>query len=239
MSRATRRSRQDRRQTVLAAAAARVRSARVDWASTLTFGRLAADTGIDQGQIARDFGSKDGLTVELARYLLDPETDRRRRQPTLSWAEDVVEQDGSLIDALHSWASGSHREHRDDHEFLRAQMMLWASTEPGSPEWERLAEVIRDLVDRYAPATRRVVERAAANGATRRHHLSPEELVLVMSAVVDGLMIRASVAPDLVAGDLTARVVTALYASLIGPDDVDPAAQLDGLRLGATDPDPI
>ncbi len=235
MSGATRRSRNERRQAVLGAAAERVRAAQIDWAAALTFGALAQQTGIDQGQIARDFGSKEGLAVELARYLLDPEAYRRQAERSADRTAALVDREVSVADAVRDWAAGNDLEYRGRHEQLRSQMMLWAAAEPGSAEWEQLGRVARAAVDRRVEATDLVIDRAVANGATRRRQLSAQELVVVLGAVVEGLAIRASVAPELVADDLTARTALALIAALVGPDEIGPAEQLERLRLGPID----
>ena len=62
--------------------------------------------------------------------------------------------------------------------------------------------------------------------------LAPDEVILVMSTVIEGLKIRSAVVPGLVADDLIARALMSLMAATIGPDVDGPREQLDQVRLG-------
>lgn len=222
----SRRPREAREQAVLEAAADRISSAAVRWASALTFGDLADATGIDQAQISRDFGTKDELVVRLIRYMLDPAVYFRHVEHVASWSEGLPGSGLRLDEAFDLWGSSNDELNRGHLAQLRAQMLLWASAEPGSREWRALGDVYRSLVAHHVAEAQAAIEHAIEQGATPRGDLNLQEVVVIMTAVVEGLMIRASVAPDLVDPELTSKAVKALIAGVVGHDDIGPFEQL-------------
>ena len=227
---ASRRSIDERRHTVLAAASELIRSANVEWASSVTFGELAIATGIDQAQIARDFGSKDALVAELIDHLLDPGAYTHHYEDVAEWAESSPSA-GNLGEALTDWARRNDELNRNSLDLLRAQMMLWAAADRGSTEWQCLRRVYKALVDEHVAEIEPVVDGAIAGGSVLSGWLSLRELVVIMNVVVEGLMIRAAIDPHAVAPDLTAKAAKALFASAFAEQGGTPDDTLSQVRL--------
>ena len=200
----SRRSIDERRHTVLAAASELIRSANVEWASSVTFGELAIATGIDQAQIARDFGSKDALVSELIDHLLDPGAYSHHYEDVAEWARSSPTA-GNLGEALSDWGRRNDELNRNSLDLLRAQMTLWAAADGGSTEWRCLNRVYKALVDEHVAEVQPVVDGALAEGAVLSGWLTVRELVVIMNVVVEGLMIRAAIDPDAVTPDLTTK----------------------------------
>ena len=216
---------------MLEAALQSVRDSAFEWTSSITFLDLAVATGIDQAQIARDFGSKDELAQDLILYMLDGERYGRFEQELGELPEARFD---TIADLVSRWAAESDRRNRVGQD-LTSEMLLWAAAGPGSPEWRALAKLQRHILDYSEEIAEQLLAVAVDNGAVRRNQLTPREFSMALTSVVEGLAIRASIGSESISPDLTERVALALGAALIGPTPETPRDQMRSVTLKPDD----
>ncbi len=196
----------------------------------LTFGRLAIETEIDQSQIARDFGSKDALVSELVGELLSPTTN----QDFLDGVDDTVTkilEDGlPLRDLILGLGQINDELTRAENRF-HPQMIVWSA----ASEMPEVARQLRALYGHYEEhhtgAWNDVAAHIEKHGGHVRSGLSSTELTTVLTAITEGLAIRAAVDPDAVPDDLTGRAFLAMIESMVGEEPGELGDRLTSLGL--------
>lgn len=208
-----------RKTRVLAAAAEHLRSANVEWSKALTYDLLAELTGIDKKQISTDFGPKREMMAELVRYCLDPSVDQA------DYLDDVTELgDDLLVDEeldieamLRTIADTAYQNLRESGR-LHSEMALWALASEDRAVRDQLSTLYAFYDDVSLELYRSIADRFERAGITPRSGLTPEQLVAVLDAVLEGLAIRASIDPDIIPGDLYGTVMVALFEALFPAD---------------------
>ena len=227
-------AREERRRRVLQAGESALTSMRYEWAKALTFDRLEAGTGIDRRQIERDFGTKHDLAEALVDHHL-------RFQGVGS--EDF---DG---DELLQMLTGNEVDFGEGLRFigwmihlknltqlrLRRRMMFFGFM----LDVEETHDALRRLYETWDVLTQmlifKILEDLLQVGVRHRVGLSAREFAIVLVALFDGLAIRASLDPELVADDLSGRVLEMFAAAWLDSEQdglplAEPLSKVDEVR---------
>ena len=206
----------ERQQAVLEAKRDYLSSAELSLDRLLTYDKLEELTGLDRAQIAKDFGGKAALLESVVDFVLASENNPHEWLPEQSKRiNDLIAEDsGSLKDQLHLMALMSDANQRSDPTVI-FQMALWslASKDPDLTQRLRTMYDIFDDASRVAAAG--VIERMESWGLHIRHGITIDELSVAITAMVEGLGIRAAVDPDAVPEHLTGTVLVAMVEALI------------------------
>lgn len=211
-------TKEQRQERVLAEAAVRLSSFAFEWQRGLTLAELSAETGIDAGDISRDFGGKEGLVDGLIRYCLDPDNFSNFGD---EWAGDLL---AEAVERLFDRSRGLQGAIQDSFDLdldyvsedrrLRAQMAIWALALDNAAARARLHEMYRFYDDQHRQVIAGLLEEIEAIGAERTGLLSTDELVTTLTALVEGLAIRRHVSPADVSDGLMGRAAATLFASV-------------------------
>ena len=210
-------TRDERRAQVLAEAARLLSAFAFEWQKGLTLGELSVATGIDAGDISRDFDGKAGLIDELVDYCLNPDNFANFGD---EWAGDLLAEVVSrLLDPDRDLQPAIEESFDIDLDYvaedrrLRAQMAIWALSLDDPRARARLHTMYRFYDDQHQQVISGLLDEINATGAERVGLLSAEELVTVLTSLVEGLAIRRHVSPDDVTDGLMGRAAATLFAS--------------------------
>lgn len=223
-------SKDQRKSKVLAEAAHRLSAFAFEWQKGLTLAELSIDTGIDAGDISRDFGGKEGLIDDLIQYCLDPDNFGNFGD---EWAGDLLtEAIERLFDRSHGLQSAIQESFDLDLDYvsedrrLRAQMAIWALSLDDASARMRLHEMYRFYDDQHRQVISGLLDEIDAIGAQRTGLMSTDEVVTTLTALVEGLAIRRHVSPGDVADGLMGRAAATLFASVhLSPDAAGPSIE--------------
>lgn len=219
MTKAKRSTQPERKQRVLDTALSILRSGDVRWHSVITYDDLEQGSGIDRKQIASDFGSKNGLISELIDHGVKPADADAEWMDGLEDASDDLMADDSIgfADKLMAFAAMDASHVRTDRRIF-TQMAMWAFASEDPKAASRLKEMYRFYDLRHEALWRSAIAALDDAGLTMRDGIAPAEFVTVMTALIEGLAIRAAVDEESVADDLAGRVLVALVESLAQPE---------------------
>ncbi|MEM7094032.1 MAG: hypothetical protein AAF567_13585 [Actinomycetota bacterium] len=209
-------TKEQRKRAVLAEAAERLSSFAFSWQRGLTLADLANATGIDQGDISRDFDGKDGLLEELTSYCLDPDNFAAFGE---EWAGELLERlagqwlepEVDLEEAFTSTFDADLDYVRNDHR-LRAQMAIWALSLDDPTARAALARMYRFYDDQHLELLGAFRKEVEASGLHPVEGVTDDEMVVVLTALVEGMAIRSLANPGDVPDGLMGRIGALLMA---------------------------
>lgn len=201
----------------------------------MTFSNLSTVTGIDQAQIARDFGSKDDLIDELIDRIYTTEANEGYIEANKFWMDRIVHDDDTPLSELMA-EIGAYFEQfiTDDFDQTVAYLALWASGGLQSAEWRALGRIHQHLLGRSGELMEQCVAGLVERGAVRRDYFTATEFITLVDATIEGVLIRWSTAPELVPPGLLGRAIVTLLTGLVGPDAETPIDTLERMPRGAT-----
>jgi AcrR family transcriptional regulator len=222
----TPRSRHDRRDVVMSAAASLIRSASFDWFRGITYEDLERRTGIDRAQIARDFGSKSRLQLALVEHCLAQGSGGREFSDRMAEVATDVMADPEATCRDMIMAVGRLDEERGRDRRLFNQMAMWALAHEDPEVERRVRQLYRDNQEQYEEIFTTFTELLAERGFADRAGLEIGEVITLAVAISDGLALRAAFDPEAVTAGLTGRALVALTEAMVArptPDGVAPS----------------
>ena len=208
-------SREERKAKVLAAGAAKLLSANYPWANALTYDYLERASGVDRRQIDRDFGGKQAMVNELVLYCTDAD------RTAASWRDRyeaigtlMADPELSIAEAFRHIGTELQASNSTDQQLL-SQLALW-----GFAHDDRSTRAaLTDLYEVWDLGTETLMHRwfeaNAHLGVSQRPGLTAREFAIVVTALAEGVGMRARWQPDEVADDLVGRVLIALISAWV------------------------
>lgn len=208
---------------VLDAAARILSSADVSWHAALTYDELELESGIDRSQISNDFGGKSGLVDAVLDYCLDP----------TAWLSGGEE--GLLANQAERLFSATDLELAEylieigmiDEELVRTerriyvQMAIWGMGADDPAIREKLRKLYDFYDEIHLGLAQMILDSAEAKGYTLKRGMTLRELIVVCTAIAEGLAIRFSVSPETAPEGLSGRAFVALFEAMIEPIGAD------------------
>ncbi len=225
---------------MLEAADGLLRSRSVDWGRLFTYDELSNEAGIDRKQIADDFGSKARILEALVEFYLDPESNDSDDWLTqfTELASTLLEDDAtSFVDGLRVLGTLSHQHARRDRR-QTGRLALWslARADP------HVSSKLRSLYGYYAEGYTQLLQMAEAwfekRGVRPRPGLTTAEFITGVTAITEGLGIRAEFDGQVVREDLPGTMLVA-FAEAYFTDADDPTTDAIGSRIEAWERRPI
>lgn len=208
-------NKEDRKRVVLEAAVKRLVQAQIEWMKGLTLDELHNDTGIDKGDISRDFGGKPGLTQELIAFALTPDESSFVIEDANRAVEALLDSEVDLKDSIERIGAADDAYH-DANELLRAQMAIWAlSSASDQTSRDQLKGLYQYFDSEHLVAWNALLDELSDAGITPTSGLSSEEFVAILSAVTEGTAIRAAVVSELRPRGLTSKALMLLFEAML------------------------
>ncbi len=208
-------NKEDRKRVVLEAAVKRLVQAQIEWMKGLTLDELHNDTGIDKGDISRDFGGKPGLTQELIAFALTPDESSFVIEDANRAVEALLDSEVDLKDSIERIGAADDAYHDAD-ELLRAQMAIWAlSSASDQTSRDQLKGLYQYFDSEHLVAWNALLDELSDAGITPTSGLSSEEFVAILSAVTEGTAIRAAVVSELRPRGLTSKALMLLFEAML------------------------
>lgn len=226
----SRREREETKQLVLEAAAEILRSGSADWERVLTFDRLEQGSGVDRSDINKLFGKKAGLVKALVDHLLKPSGDDE-------WSEEMTEQSVQSFAASSDFAAvtGDMADYNYDSavgdDRIFSQMMLWSMASTDPTVRQNLRELYAWYDEQFLSIWSVATASASERGVQMRQGIGGQDFITIMTALLEGLLIRQAVDPDAIPGDLYKRAMLALYEAVFLQPGESQASRV-GDRIG-------
>lgn len=223
MTRRQTRTRDERRGAVLDAAARILSSADVSWHAALTYDELELESGIDRSQISNDFGGKSGLVDAVLDHCLDP----------ISWlngGEDglLANRGAALFDSTDiQLAEFLYEVGLIDEALIRAerrlyvQMAIWGMGADDPSIREKLRRLYEFYDGLHVGLAEFILANLESRGFTLKKGLTLVELIVICTAIAEGLAIRYSVSPETAPEGLSGRAFIAMFESMVEPIGAD------------------
>ena len=211
---------------VLHATAEEFRSPSYRWDKGLVVQRIADRAGVSEDTIYKHFTTKDELISEFLVFLLSAETagteeDAAWTVERLAQEREQLSLDSSdprdLFDALIMTALDT----TIGDSMFTAQVFLWTQMEGEARVQGVLSEYYAKWDSAISDGLRRQIEAARNYGGRQRLGFEADEMAVVLSALIEGLALRARVDPTKARPDLARRAVRALLAEWITFADED------------------
>ncbi len=211
------------------AAAKLLLSGDIKWAKGLTYDDLEERSEIDRGQIVRDFGGKQALVDALIDHcLLPPAPETVTEHEFLSQGSDwVPTNDFDLASAVIELGETAPRRAGRLHN--EAAIRALASDSPTAAA--RLRDLYRFREPDFNGLAQGFASAMEERGFARREGLTPEEVVVLARATLDGLALRGQVDPEAITPGLAGRAMLALAEAAIARPDEDGSVPPLGARL--------
>lgn len=204
-----------------------VQRAQRAWTAAMTFGNLANVTGIDQAQIARDFGSKDALIDAVVDSIFTTQANETYIENNSFWMDRIAHDLDTPLSEIMEQIGGYFEQYiAEDFDQSVAYLALWSCADLGSAEWRALGRVHTHLLERSGELMDGCIAALVERGAVRRDYFTPTEFITLVDATIEGVLIRWSTAPELVPPGLLGKAIVALMTGIVGPDAETPMAQL-------------
>ncbi len=227
-------SRDERRERVLLAADALLRSRSIDWGRLFTYDDLSSESGIDRKQIADDFGSKAQIVNALVEFYLDPDRNVDDRVSGLTEYRDAIFNDDSLefSEGIRVLGMLGHAHARRE-ERLSGRLALWSLARADPAVSTRLQQLYQRYADEYRGFIQATEAWFEKKGVKTKTGITTDQFITILNAVTEGLAIRADVDQDAVPEQLPGDAIVLLAESYFTDIDDDPiGSRLDAWAKG-------
>lgn len=189
-----------------------------DWSAGISVGKVAHAAGVDESTIRNTIGNKAKLVRALVRHALDGLQVEELTPDIFDSLRTRSVRDPNVFRSMRHLATEAVRFKSAD-PTLTSQMLLWSHGHRDPYIRDQLLAFYARWESVTAQQMHTLFEGLRYNGYQKRQGLEARDFALVVSVVVEGLSMRARLAPDQVPEDLAGNVLSALLATWIAPSD--------------------